>query len=127
MSNQPIARLSYYDKNEKRSYDVAALFRNDRHDWKTDVAPEKRADYEAQYPKMLLSEAAARAERGEGYLSIAKPKAKQGAQQPRQGQQRTQGGYDRPTPRSGAQRDYGGGGGASDDETPFRRFDDRTA
>jgi hypothetical protein len=74
MSNRPTHRVSYYCKTEKKSYDVAAVFPDDRHDWKQNVSPEKRADMSAQYPKMLLSEAALRCERGEGYISITRPK-----------------------------------------------------
>lgn len=83
MSNYPIGRLRFYDKNEKRDYDVAAVFesKNEKvRSWKRDIAPEKRPDASKQYPSMLLSEAAARAERGEGYLSYCVAKKRDGGQ-----------------------------------------------
>jgi antibiotic biosynthesis monooxygenase (ABM) superfamily enzyme len=78
------ARIQYYDKATKKGYDVAAVFDNDREDmaWKQNISPERAADMEAKYPKMLLSEAAARCERKEGWLSLCWPKASQQPKQP---------------------------------------------
>ena len=70
----PVARVQYYDKVEKKAYDVAAVFDNQHHEWKQDLAPERAADLEHRFPKMLLSDAAKRCERKDGYLSIVWPK-----------------------------------------------------
>lgn len=106
--SQPIQRIQFYDKATKKAYDVAAVFEDDDErfkGWKRGIAPEKRADHDAQYPKMLLSDAAARAERGEGRLSLVTPK---------QRQQQQSGGYDRASPNSSRPSDE-----FNDDDIPW--------
>ncbi len=85
MSGRPVARMQYYDKAEKKAYDIAAVYDNDNPEmaWKQNISPERAADMEARFPKMLLSEAAARCERKEGWLSIVHPKQDQ-QQRPKQ-------------------------------------------
>lgn len=106
--SHPVQRIQFYDKATKKAYDVAAVFEDDDErfkGWKRGIAPEKRADHDAQYPKMLLSDAAARAERGEGRLSLVTPK---------QCQQQS-GNYDRASPNKTTSQDDGFG----DDDIPW--------
>lgn len=109
---RPIARLKYYDKAAKQEYDVASVWPSDRFDWKRNILPEREAKG-GKYPTLLLSEAAARAERGEGYLSycVAKGAAPKG--EPRQ-QQRQFDTYDNGV-------GDGPGGGGFDDDVPFAK------
>jgi hypothetical protein len=71
--NNPFARVKY--KPGKGAHDASA-----RYDVGTlwpartgngySLSPQKTNDFETQYPKMKLSEAAARAEQGDGFLDV---------------------------------------------------------
>lgn len=98
MSNRPVQRISYYCKTQKKAYDCAAVFLDDRHDWKRGIKSEREAQPDAKYPKILLSDAAARAERGEGYLSLVTPKGGEQASP----EQRSGGNYDRASQSGGS-------------------------
>ena len=74
MSNRPIRTLHYYDKAEKVEYEIAAIFKGDRFDWKNDVSPSKGETRNPKYPQMLASEAFKRAEQKLGYISEKTPK-----------------------------------------------------
>jgi len=118
VSNHPTHRVSYYDKTEKRSYDVAAVFPDDRHDWKQNVSPEKRADLTGQFPKMLLSDAALRCERGEGYISITRPKQRPADDRAKSNSDSGGGDYGREKFPTNDGNDFGGDG-FGDDQIPF--------
>jgi hypothetical protein len=83
MSGKPIARLRYWDRAENREYDVASVWKSD-FQWKQDVKSENRPTDNEKFPRMKLSEAAARAERGEGRLSYALPKEQKPIPKPNQ-------------------------------------------
>jgi hypothetical protein len=73
----PVARMQYYDKNEKKAYEIASLFDSQHHEWKTDVSTVKSGDAEHRFPKMTFMEAGAREFRKEGYISVTWPKTQQ--------------------------------------------------
>lgn len=72
------ARIQYWDKTEKKGYECAVVWEPEPERlWKQNVSAVKATDLEHKYPKMKLSEASARAERGEGYLSLVWPSSGQ--------------------------------------------------
>lgn len=99
--------MHYYCKTEKREYEIGAVFQSDRFTWKADIVPSDGQTRNEKYPRMKASEAFARAERKEGYISEKTPK--QSSEQPRGNQQRQQQG--------------GGFGGDGFDDVPFAAVD----
>lgn len=108
MSNRPIRTLHYYDKAEKREYEIGAIFKSDRFDWKADVAPSDGQTRNEKYPRMKASEAFARAERKEGYVSEKTPK-----------QESMQSSNRQKTPINHGGDNFGEGDGFTDDTLPF--------
>jgi hypothetical protein len=72
--DRPAGRLKYKARDGKR-YDVGTMWRGERGGWQ--IQPEKRDDFDAQYPKMRLSEAAKRVEAGDGFLDVWEPQDRQ--------------------------------------------------
>ena len=73
---RPSFRLSYKAKDGTR-HDVGVCWPSERFSGLHDVKPEKVTGMVNGYPKMKLSEAAARCEAGDGFISLAAPKPPQ--------------------------------------------------
>lgn len=97
----PVGRMQIYVKDEKRAYDVASLWPNDRFDFKVDVSPVFVTDRDCKFPKMAFREALDVIAAKGGFLSIVMNKKK-----------------DEPKP-------SGGGEGPSDPDIPFLQRDKR--
>lgn len=71
MSNRPTHRIRFTDKATKKKYDCGVIWpaRNQMQGLLGSLAPQK-TDEDGQYPKMKMSEAVARWERGEGFLDV---------------------------------------------------------
>lgn len=71
MSNKPTHRIRFTDKATKKKYDCGVIWpaRNPMQGLLGSLAPQK-TDEDGQYPKMRMSEAVARWERGEGFLDV---------------------------------------------------------
>lgn len=68
----PAFRLVYKSKDGTR-YDVGVCWESDRFPGLYSVKPQ-RENADGTYPKMRLSEAAARCEAGDGFLDLSSPK-----------------------------------------------------
>lgn len=86
---KPSYRLSYKGRDGSR-HDIGVAWKSDRFEGLFDVKPEKVTGMVNGYPKMKLSEAAARCEAGDGFISLAAPK-------PPSAESRSGGNYDRPS------------------------------
>ncbi len=70
---KPSFRLTYKSKDGTKA-DVAVCWESERFPGLFDLRPEKVTDLSAKWPKMKLSEAAARCEAGDGFLHLSAPK-----------------------------------------------------
>ena len=86
---KPAFRLTYKGRDGQR-VDVGVCWPSDRFPGLFDVKPEKSTGKINGYDKMRLSEAAARCEAGDGFISLAAPK-------PPSAESRSGGNYDRPS------------------------------
>lgn len=77
---KPSFRITYKAKDGTR-YDVGVAWDSERFPGLFDLRPQKTNEG-GDWPKMRLSEAAARCESGDGFLSIAAPKPASGQRQP---------------------------------------------
>lgn len=100
MSNgrKPSFRLTYKSKDGVKA-DVGVCWESERFPGLFSVKPEKVTDMTAQWPKMKLSEAAARCEAGDGFLDLSAPK------------------------KPAAAPSSSGGGSSFSDDVPFAPFD----